>query len=186
MKKNVRRGFTLPEVLVTVTVVAVLAAVVVPAVTQYVNRGNAPATQTDFTQVQTAIMGYIADTRQAPAYLDQLAAASSSVSGYHGPYLSLTLTSATGQTAALNTAAFTSGGLGISVSDSIDANSADGYYELFVVSPTSCANLLLLDSTYDNKDGAGTGKVTWSGACASGNNTGAYSAAKFKLVAKGA
>ena len=47
MKTRVRRGFTLPEVLVTVTVVAVLAAVVVPAVTQYVNRGNNPATQQD-------------------------------------------------------------------------------------------------------------------------------------------
>ena len=40
MKTRVRRGFTLPEVLVTVTVVAVLAAVVVPAVTQYVSRGQ--------------------------------------------------------------------------------------------------------------------------------------------------
>ncbi len=40
MKKNVRRGFTLPEILVTVTVVAVLAAVVVPAVTQYVSKGD--------------------------------------------------------------------------------------------------------------------------------------------------
>lgn len=184
MKKKVH-GFTLPEVLVTVTVVAVLAAVVVPAVTQYVNRGNAPATQTDFSQIQNAIMGYIADTRQAPGYLDQLAA-TSGPSGYHGPYLSATISGTTGQTAAENSGAFTSGGLGITVSDSIDGNTTDKYYELFIVSPTSCSNLLLLDSTYDSKDGPSGGKVTWGGACTSTNTNGSYSGAKFKLVAKGA
>ncbi len=59
MKKNVRRGFTLPEILVTVTVIAVLAAVVVPAVTQYVNKGDAPASSSDIDQVRTAITGFI-------------------------------------------------------------------------------------------------------------------------------
>src|SRR5581483_7709128 len=131
-------------------------------------------------------MGYIADTRTAPGYLDQLAA-TSGPTGFHGPYLAMTLTSSTGSTAALGTAAFTSGGLGVSISDSIDNGS--GYYQLFVVSPTSCANLLLLDSTYDGKDGAGVGKVTWTKTggtgCDSTHTTGGFSAAKLKLVPSG-
>ncbi|MGH9886342.1 MAG: type II secretion system protein, partial [bacterium] len=67
-----RSGFTLPEILVTVTVIAVLAAAVVPAVTQYVNKGNAPASQQDIQQIQNAVTGFTADIRHYPGDLQQL------------------------------------------------------------------------------------------------------------------
>src|ERR1044071_466869 len=67
-----RSGFTLPEILVTVTVIAVLAAAVVPAVTQYVNKGNAPASQQDIQQLQNAVTGFTADVRHYPGDLQQL------------------------------------------------------------------------------------------------------------------
>ena len=50
-----RSGFTLPEILVTITAVAVLAAAVVPAVTQYVNEAGAPVSQPDLRQMQNAV-----------------------------------------------------------------------------------------------------------------------------------
>jgi prepilin-type N-terminal cleavage/methylation domain-containing protein len=46
-KMSSRRGFTLPEVLVTVTIVAVLAAVMVPAVLNQVGKGDVPSVAGD-------------------------------------------------------------------------------------------------------------------------------------------
>jgi len=183
MSKRVRRSaFTLPEVLVTVTVVAVLAAVVVPAVTQYVNRGNSPATQQDVEQLQNAVNGYVADNRGFPGYISTLA----SVAG-HGPYLSAQVTSATGQTNATGNTSFTSGGLGIAFADSIDHPT--GYLSLFVVSAsTPCARLLSLDSLYDTHDGNGAGRVQWtngSPVCDATHGTGNYSGATFKFMTVG-
>lgn len=81
MFKNVRGGFTLPEILVTVTIIAVLAAAVVPAVTQYVNKGNAPASQQDVHQLQNGVTAFTADTRHYPGDLQQLITAIVSTTG---------------------------------------------------------------------------------------------------------
>src|SRR5689334_2447968 len=55
MRKLVRRGFTLAEVLVTVTIVAVLAAVMVPAVINQVQKGDVPSAGQDMDGIRTAI-----------------------------------------------------------------------------------------------------------------------------------
>lgn len=81
MKIKVRRsGFTLPEVLVTVTVVAVLAAVVVPAVTQFAGKGDAPSTLSDINAIRTAITSYASDHRAIPSTLDSLSAYTAGIS----------------------------------------------------------------------------------------------------------
>ncbi|HEY6219284.1 MAG TPA: type II secretion system protein, partial [Gemmatimonadaceae bacterium] len=54
------RGFTLPEVLVTVTIVAVLAAVMVPAVINQVSKGDVPAVGQDIDALRTAITTFAA------------------------------------------------------------------------------------------------------------------------------
>jgi prepilin-type N-terminal cleavage/methylation domain-containing protein len=70
---NVRRhGFTLPEILVTVTVIAVLAAAVVPVAVQYVNKGNTPSSQQDIDQLRTGITAFATDIRHYPGDLLQL------------------------------------------------------------------------------------------------------------------
>ena len=71
-KMSSRRGFTLPEVLVTVTIVAVLAAVMVPAVINQVAKGDKPAVAEDFNAIRTAITTFAADTRHYPRNFDQL------------------------------------------------------------------------------------------------------------------
>jgi prepilin-type N-terminal cleavage/methylation domain-containing protein len=73
MNKNVRRrGFTLPEVLVTVTIVAVLAAVVVPAVLNQVDKGDDAAVAQDAIAIRTALTTFVADTRKFPERLTDL------------------------------------------------------------------------------------------------------------------
>ena len=70
-----RNGFTLPEVLVTVAIVAVLAAVVVPAVTQQLGKGDAPAFVSSMNSMRTAITSFAADVRQLPGEVSQLGTA---------------------------------------------------------------------------------------------------------------
>src|SRR5438477_11685217 len=92
--KRRRSGFTLPEVLVTVTVVAVLAAVVVPAVTQYSSKGDTPTLLGDIDQVRSAVTAYVADVKAYPATFYDLV--SSSATGWKGPYFTGTLVGTTG------------------------------------------------------------------------------------------
>lgn len=112
MRNSSRRGFTLPEVLVTVTIIAVLAAVVVPAVVQNVKKGDTPAYLSDANAVKTAITAFASDVRQFPKQLDELTGSTlaagndifntpyASTSGYKGPYFSTTQNLATGFTPA--------------------------------------------------------------------------------------
>jgi prepilin-type N-terminal cleavage/methylation domain-containing protein len=73
MSKNVRRGgFTLPEVLVTITIVAVLAAVVVPAVLNQVSKGDTAALAGDVGALRTAISNFTTDTRHYPRTIGDL------------------------------------------------------------------------------------------------------------------
>jgi prepilin-type N-terminal cleavage/methylation domain-containing protein len=72
-KKHSRRsGFTLPEVLVTVAIVAVLAAMVVPAVTQQIGKGDDSNLTAGTQSVRTAITSFVADTRKFPGNVEDL------------------------------------------------------------------------------------------------------------------
>jgi prepilin-type N-terminal cleavage/methylation domain-containing protein len=173
MKKTVRRGFTLPEVLVTVTVVAVLAAVVVPAVTQYVTKGDAPASQQDVNQVRNAVTGYLADTRHYPTYIHDLSTASNDngYTGFHGPYLSGGVGAITGGNTA--TATFTSSGRGISLGGLLTQGT--GFLTTpvtFTSTGATCQDLWNLDHDIDNSTPNATaadanlaaGNLTWTAA----------------------
>jgi prepilin-type N-terminal cleavage/methylation domain-containing protein len=98
-----RRGFTLIETIVTVGLIAVLAAFVVPTVMQKAGVADPVKVQNDLGAVETAIIGFINDTRGArPDSLTQLTLAISSTNKqlegdfytaqqadlWKGPYLS--------------------------------------------------------------------------------------------------
>jgi prepilin-type N-terminal cleavage/methylation domain-containing protein len=157
MKNRVRRGFTLPEILVTVTVIAVLAAVIVPAVTQYVNKGDTPATQQDLNEVRSAITAYIADTRTNPTSFFDLT--SPSAGGAKGPYLAASLSGVTGA------GTFTSSGLGLTLGSAITYDAASGYLLTPVTLKSGvdkCSDLFALDVKLDQGTNAGgaTGTAT--------------------------
>jgi len=100
-KMSSPRGFTLPEVLVTVTIVAVLAAVMVPAVINQVAKGDVPSVAQDLGAIRTAITTFAADTRRFPKRLTDLTGTSllatdkdfldvaygGDAANYRGPYL---------------------------------------------------------------------------------------------------
>jgi len=165
LKKSRRSGFTLPEILVTVTVIAVLSAVVVPAVVQYTNKGDTPASQQDVQQIQNAVTGFTADIRRYPGDLQQLvtsivsssgsgdtlykdasavAYAASDVLNWKGPYTAAQIT-----TGATGGGLFSSKGLNFTVGRTITLTG--GWLQTPVTSPTVCAALLKIDLAIDGK-----------------------------------
>jgi prepilin-type N-terminal cleavage/methylation domain-containing protein len=187
MQTKARRGFTLPEVLVTVTVVAVLAAVVVPAVTQFASRGNTPATLTDLNAVRSGATSFVADTRTNPQTLYDLTVSSApsyvpDPTTFHGPYLPATVNGNT------STGYILSSGLNIQIGGATGAiTKSNGYLVTPIVMATNatCQDLWNLDKAFDGSDAsisdAGTmatqGSLTWTGGCAvNGGNTGTSAA----------
>jgi type IV pilus assembly protein PilE len=178
LTKSRRSGFTLPEILVTVTVIAVLAAVVVPSVTQYTNKGDTPSTLQDLDELRTATTAYTADVRSYPAYLLSLEV-DPSVTNWKGPYTQAPLSTAVATTATFTTnglkivfgPALTKGTTGVNAGflyTPVTLTSANGY--------TTCQDLYDLDKKIDasavgagSYTGATTGALVWTsgaGGCA--------------------
>src|SRR5437867_5910658 len=70
--RSSRAGFTLAEVLVTVAIVAILAAVVVPAVTNQITKGDEANIASTVGSVRTGITAFVTDTRKFPGQVSNL------------------------------------------------------------------------------------------------------------------
>lgn len=104
-KSRGRKGFTLPEVLVTLAIVATLAAVLLPALNSQLSKGDAGRAASDIVSLQTAVGAFASDVRRYPDSLSQLTTAittsnkdingvnytSGLVAKWKGPYLSKSL-----------------------------------------------------------------------------------------------
>jgi prepilin-type N-terminal cleavage/methylation domain-containing protein len=164
-KTTNRRGFTLPEVLVTVTIVAVLAAVMVPAVINQVSKGDVPSVSVDLSGIRTGITTFASDMRRFPARLSDMGGSSlasaltdinataygADTVSYHGPYLTLT-TGHTGPTGAIFSNAFVVPAATslICLKDSVNTNSL-----------ITSSQMVQMDKALDNNDGKATGLVKW-------------------------
>lgn len=106
-----RRGLTLPEVLVTLAIVAIIAAVLVPALASQISKGDAARVSEDLKAVQSGINAFSADVRRYPLNINQLASVintttdtdlivgtsftSDHVAAWRGPYFVRDVTSTT-------------------------------------------------------------------------------------------
>ncbi len=66
------KGFTLPEIIVTITLIAILASVVVPTVVSQVKKGDPNRLGSDFLAVRGASEQFLSDVRRYPASMAQL------------------------------------------------------------------------------------------------------------------
>jgi len=100
-----KKGFTLPEVLVTITLIAALAAVVVPAIASQLKKGDPARVGSDAAAIRGAVEQFLTDVRRFPGGMAQLTApvtasmspltttaqgqyGTADVSRWKGPYLS--------------------------------------------------------------------------------------------------
>lgn len=72
MKKRMKRGFSLAEILVAVAIVAVVAAVVIPSIGGQLTKGDAARVNNDLINVRSGIEQYLADVRRYPSAMVQL------------------------------------------------------------------------------------------------------------------
>lgn len=182
MSKNVRRGgFTLPEVLVTITIVAVLAAVVVPAVLNQVSKGDVAALAGDVGALRTAITNFTADTRHYPRTIGDLITKPASTdldilgnqygaaafNAWKGPYFP-TSQSVSG------TGSYGLTSYSLTIDNVLGVPSANGEFITLAFGGTgmTAANVATIDRLYD----AGTGLVPAANCsslpAATGSNTG--------------
>lgn len=71
-KAKKSRGFTLPEVIVTITLIAALAAVVVPAISAQLKKGDPSRIASDAQAIRGAVEQFLTDVRRYPASMGQL------------------------------------------------------------------------------------------------------------------
>jgi prepilin-type N-terminal cleavage/methylation domain-containing protein len=71
-KNRARIGFTLPEVLVTIAIIAIIAAAVVPAVTSQIAKGDETTVTSAVNTMRTSITTFVSDVRSFPSRLSQL------------------------------------------------------------------------------------------------------------------
>ena len=118
--KNARRqaGFTLAEVLVTIAIIAIMAAVILPALNNQLSKGDTSRIASDLTNLQSGVQAFFSDVRQYPSTTDELVTginASSTdirgnifqptaISAWKGPYVSRDVLSNTGGRASFTSA----------------------------------------------------------------------------------
>jgi type IV pilus assembly protein PilE len=75
MMKKQKRGFTLAEVLVTLSIIAIMAAVLLPALNSQIGKGDAGRVASDLTNIQTGAQAFLSDVHRYPASLTHLTTA---------------------------------------------------------------------------------------------------------------
>ncbi len=88
------KGFTLIEVMVTVAIVAILAAVALPSYTGYVTRGKTAEATSGLANLRVKMEQYFQDNRTYDGYVDSNCKLTSGVSAIEAKYFSYACTSA--------------------------------------------------------------------------------------------
>ena len=166
MRKVARGGFTLPEVLVTLAIVATLAAVLLPALNNQLSKGDAGRLTSDIVAVQTAVGAFTSDVRRYPRVLTDLKTRPSStaddilgydyttslVAKWRGPYLSKDLSDSDLPT-----------GYGAKILGTFTSSTYNGIKYLTIsLSPLTEAEFGNIDQIIDEAANSSTGQLTFS------------------------
>ncbi len=74
-RKARKRGFTLAEVLVTLSIIAIMAAVLLPALNSQIAKGDAGRVASDLTNIQTGAQAFLSDVHRYPGSITHLTTA---------------------------------------------------------------------------------------------------------------
>ena len=175
MMRTPRRGFTLPEVLVTLAIVATLAAVLLPALNNQLSKGDAGRLTSDLVAVQTAVGAFTSDLRRYPADLTDLKTKPLStdldvlgnafgavlINKWRGPYLSKDLSTGNLPT-----------GHGANITGTFTRSSYNDIEYLSIsVSPLTPAEFDNIDQIIDETANSAAGQMRFTGTTASGTAT---------------
>lgn len=175
MKTKAPRGFTLPEVLVTIAIVATLAAVLLPALNNQLSKGDAGRLTSDLVAVQTAVGAFTSDVRRYPLDLTDLITRPVSsdldvlgnsfgsvlINKWRGPYLSKELSSGDMPT-----------GYGSKISGTFTRTTYNSISYLTVsVTPMTPAEFDNIDQIIDETANSTTGQLRYTGNSVSGTAT---------------
>jgi prepilin-type N-terminal cleavage/methylation domain-containing protein len=154
-----RKGFSLAEVLVTIAIIAVLAAVVVPSIGSQLKTGDESRVQQDLSNIRSAVEQFLADVRRYPGTVAQLnkaittsdqditptAYTSSQVARWRGPYLTKdpTVSAGTGFDLSIN---------GSFSSATFSLNGSNVSYLVVSIPITTSANAVAIDRRMDDGD----------------------------------
>lgn len=170
MLKSRRSGFTLPEVLVTIAIIAIIAAAVVPAVTSQITKGDETTVITAVNSVRTAMTAFVSDVRSFPSRVSQLttqpaspgdtslsgqAYTSAAVGRWKGPY-STTSTFAADDSLPLGLSTF----LGDTLKDSLSFVVANIHFD----AGSAAANVALaqrIEALFESTTDSLAGMIRW-------------------------
>jgi prepilin-type N-terminal cleavage/methylation domain-containing protein len=163
-RKNPQRGFTLAEVLVTLAIIAIMAAVLLPSLNQQIAKGDTGRLASDLTNIQTAAPAFLSDVHRYPSTLSQLTTAVGTTDinsatiptalqqKWKGPYISRDVVANTG------------GGGTIGSSFSIVTSNSIPYLAI-TVSPIASADFYNIEQVLDEGTTSSTsstlGNIRW-------------------------
>ncbi len=85
--RNYKRAFTLIEILLVMTIIAILAAIVIPKMVGRSEQARQTAAHADISSIKTALDAYEVDNGYYPKSLQDLIQQPSNAKNWHGPYL---------------------------------------------------------------------------------------------------
>jgi general secretion pathway protein G len=86
-KKQLRRAFTLVEILLVMTIIAILAALVIPKMVGRSEQARFTAAHADLSSIKTSLDAFEVDNGFYPKAIQDLITAPGNARNWHGPYL---------------------------------------------------------------------------------------------------